>query len=181
MVTIPVSFKTPSDTTPTIIVQGNAVTINEDTPAAFNFTHVIDPDVGDIQTTTINVLHGTLNLTSVAGLSSFSGYGTNSITIVGPTAAVDAIVDAGVTYTPNDDYSGSDTLTIKDTDSFGGSATQQIAITVKPNEAPVLTADISGRRMRSPSLPARPATRPTTIPPPARSPSPTSTSSIPTR
>ena len=142
--TIPVSFKTPSDTTPTIIVQGNGVTINQDTPPSFNFTHVIDPDVGDIQTTTINVLHGTLNLTSVAGLSSFSGYGTNSITIVGPTAAVDAIVDAGVTYTPNDDYSGSDTLTIKDTDSFGGSATQQIAITVKPNEAPVLNADVSG-------------------------------------
>ena len=88
-----------------------------------------------------------LNLTSVAGLSSFSGYGTNSITIVGPTAAVDAIVDAGVTYTPNDDYNGSDTLTIKDTDSFGGSATQNIAITVKPNEAPVLVAilrDASG-------------------------------------
>ena len=44
---------------PTIIVPGNAVTINEDTPVTFNFTHVIDPDVGDIQTTTINVLHGT--------------------------------------------------------------------------------------------------------------------------
>ena len=34
---------------------------------------------------------------------------------------VDAIVDAGVTYTPNDDYNGADTLTITDTDSFGGS------------------------------------------------------------
>ena len=100
--TIPVNFKTPTDITPTIIVPGNAVTINEDTPVTLDFSHVIDPDVGDIQTTTINVLHGTLNLTSVAGLSSFSGYGTNSITIVGPTAAVDAIVDAGVTYTPNE-------------------------------------------------------------------------------
>ena len=85
-----------------------------------------------------------LNLTSVAGLSSFSGYGTNSITIVGPTAAVDAIIDTGVIYTPNESYNGGDTLTIKDTDSFGGSATQNIAITVKPNEAPVLAADTSG-------------------------------------
>src|SRR5664280_3460006 len=96
------------------------------------------------QTTTISVLQGTLNLTSVAGLTSHVGYGTNSITIVGSAAAVNAVVDAGVTYTPNESYNGSDTLTIKDTDSFGGSASQNIAITVKPNEAPVLAADTSG-------------------------------------
>ena len=61
MVTIPVTLKTPLETDPTITVPGNAVTINEDTPATFSVTHVIDPDVGDIQTATINVLHGTLH------------------------------------------------------------------------------------------------------------------------
>ena len=49
-----------------------------------------------------------------------------------------------VIYTPNDDYTGSDTLTIKDTDSFGATASQSITITINRNAAPVLAADTSG-------------------------------------
>ena len=120
-------------------------------PLHFTGTHVSDPDAGDVQTATISVLqwHADLLLahTIVAGLTEPQRQqGTGLITIVGPSgavdaAAVDAALNAGFAYTSNPDYTGAtDTLTIKDTDSFGGSSTQQVAITIGGNIAPVITS-----------------------------------------
>ena len=108
-----------------VTVPETAVTINQDTALQITGSHVSDPDAGDVQTAIISVLHGTLTLQldpstiSTLGLT-VTGDGTGSITIVGPTgalnaAAVDAALNAGFIYTPNDEYTGGDTLTIKDT------------------------------------------------------------------
>src|SRR6185436_6175229 len=95
-----------------------------------------------VQTATISVAHGTLTaLGSGAGLTSITGGGTSTITIVGSTAAVDVALNAGVSYTPTANFNGSDTLTITDHDAASASATQQqVAITVTAvNDPPTAT------------------------------------------
>ena len=135
-------------------VSSNAFTAVQDTPFNFTGTHVYDPDAGDVQTATISVLQGTLHLlldnstiTALGLTVTYDNTGPGTIiTIVGPSgavdaAAVDAALNAGFAYTSNPDYTGAtDTLTIKDTDSFGGSSTQQVAITIGGNIAPVITS-----------------------------------------
>ncbi len=69
--------------TPVLSVPGQTITTNEDTPINLTGAHVKDPDVGDIQTATISVAHGTLTaLGTGAGLTTITGDGSNSITLV---------------------------------------------------------------------------------------------------
>ncbi|MFP5404419.1 MAG: retention module-containing protein, partial [Gammaproteobacteria bacterium] len=67
------------------------------------------------------------------------------LTIVGASAPNGTVVvnpDGTLTYTPNPDYHGTDTVTYTISDGQGGSATSTVTVTVTPvNDAPVATPD----------------------------------------
>src|SRR5258705_8181655 len=89
-------------------------TVNEDTAKAISGVSVSDADGGQL-TTTISVLHGTLNVTSVPGV--VSNNGTHSVTLTGTASQINAAL-VGLTYTGAPDYNGSDSLTIVTSDSL---------------------------------------------------------------
>ncbi|PJA25353.1 MAG: hypothetical protein COX57_03795 [Alphaproteobacteria bacterium CG_4_10_14_0_2_um_filter_63_37] len=96
------------------VVSAPTLSLNEDTTAAVQVT-VSDPDVGDVHTFAITTppTHGQ--------------------------AAVDA--SGLVSYSPEANYNGSDTLNITVTDSAGATGTVSIAVTVIPvNDPPVAQA-----------------------------------------
>jgi Ca2+-binding RTX toxin-like protein len=97
---------------------------DEDVSKAIPGVSVSDPDGGTL-TTTVSVLHGTLNVSSSPLVT---GNGTNSVTIVGSAADINLIL-SGLTYTGNGDFNGSDTLTITTGDGLA-TDTDLLAITV---------------------------------------------------
>ncbi len=92
---------------------------------------------------TVSVGHGTLDMTDGTG-ATITNDGSGSVTLTGTKAQINAALD-GMTYTPTEDWNGTDTLTIT-TDDQSGTATNQdvdtVAITVTPvNDAPIANAD----------------------------------------
>ena len=68
----------------------------------------------------------------------------DSLTVTSASAANGSVVinaDGTVTYTPNADYSGQDTISYEISDGQGGTATAQVAVTVSTNTAPVAVDD----------------------------------------
>ena len=129
-----------------------AKTIDEDTSLTLGGSDAItitDVDAGDgTMRLILAVSHGKLHLASTAGLSFESGTAndSSSINVQGSRAALNSALD-GLTYTPNADYAGSDSLiaTVEDNGnsgqgSFNENDTRSVAITVTPvNDAPVVS------------------------------------------
>jgi VCBS repeat-containing protein len=65
-------------------------------------------------TTTLSVAHGTLSVTSLAGLT-ITGNGTGSVTLSGDKSLINSAL-TGLSYTASGSYSGSDTLTVNTSD-----------------------------------------------------------------
>ena len=146
-------FVTPVNDAPVITIASTTVTINEDTPFVFDNTHAIvlsDVDVIDATQrldVTLHVTNGTLELSQMTGLSVLEG--SNHSSILKIRGSLEDLQNAinGLTYTPNRDYNGSDSLTISinDLGNIGEGnrleATQTIAITINAlNDSPVFEA-----------------------------------------
>lgn len=144
---------TPVNDAPVITIASTTVTINEDTPFVFDNTHAIvlsDVDVIDATQrldVTLHVTNGTLELSQMTGLSVLEG--SNHSSILKIRGSLEDLQNAinGLTYTPNRDYNGSDSLTISinDLGNIGEGnrleATQTIAITINAlNDSPVFEA-----------------------------------------
>ena len=111
-----------------------AQSVNEDATLPIAGVSVADPDVGTL-TTTLTVTSGTLSVTAGPGVS---GNGTATVTITGTAAQINAAL-AGLSYTGNLNFNGSDTLTVTTGDGTAQDI-DTVAITVNPvNDAPVNT------------------------------------------
>jgi hypothetical protein len=132
---------TPVDDAPVVTLPTTAATA-EDGAVTFsgaNSVRISDVDYvsGDISVT-LNVGHGTLHMLDAAGLS-VTGDGHGSVTITGELAAINSALQNGLTYTPDADYNGSDTLTVT-----SGAGTASRAITVTPvNDAPTGSGSVT--------------------------------------
>lgn len=117
-----------------------AQTIAEDNTLTFGAGKIISiaDDDGTVQSVSISVAHGTLSLTSTAGLT-VSGDGTSSFSITAGTIVnINAALN-GLIYRPTANYAGTDTLTIITSDG-STTDTDTVDITVTANAtAPVLT------------------------------------------
>src|SRR5581483_5572204 len=130
-----------------VITRPATASASEDTTFTFNGGNVIslaDVDAASgSETLTLGVSHGVLNLASLSGLSGVSGNGTGSVTASGNLTDLNNALN-GLTYLPDLDYNGSDTLSIGINDNgntgTGGPASdsKSTAITVGAvNDAPV--------------------------------------------
>ena len=114
-----------------------------------NAITVSDVDAnGGVEQITLSVSNGTLSLGSTVGLTSVVGNGSGNVAFSGTLADLNNALD-GLTYTPNLNYSGTDTLSV-DSDDLGNTgspgpqtSTSTVGITVQPNQAPTLTATAS--------------------------------------
>jgi len=125
-----------------------ALSINEDTAIVFsgvNAITVADVDAGASNiSVTLNVSHGLLNLGGTVGIGFTGGSnGSASMTITGTVTAINNALN-NMTYSPDANYTGSDTLTITTNDQgntgSGGalSDTNTIGITVNAaNDPPI--------------------------------------------
>ena len=119
---------------------------NKNTPLAISGLSVDDIDAagGDL-TVTLAVTSGTL---SVGGSATVTDNGTGTVTLVGTLTAVNSSL-ANVTYTPDADFTGDDTLTVTTEDGgntgAGGAQTDvdTVAITVTDTDA-TIGGDFSG-------------------------------------
>jgi hypothetical protein len=123
--------------------------LDEDSSLTFGAAHKIvisdvDADGAD-ETLTLSVLHGALALATIAGLTiDAGGNGTNSITVTGTLAELNATLD-GLVYEPAANFNGADTLEISVSDNgnsgSGGPRTAATAVAISitaVNDAPVL-------------------------------------------
>ena len=113
-----------------------AQSVAEDTILPIAGVSVADIDSSAL-TTTLSVSSGILNVTAGAGVT---GNGTANVTIAGTAAQINAAL-AGLAYTGNLDFNGTDTLTVTTSDGTL-TDTDTIAITVNPvNDPPALNLD----------------------------------------
>ncbi len=130
---------------PGIAVAGGSLSAAEDTSAAFS-PSVSDPDArGDDVEAELGVDHGTLTLSTIAGLTSVTGDGTDTVTLTGSLAEVNAAI-AGLSYLPASNFNGADALSfaLDDLGHNGSGGAQTLtgsfAIAVSAvNDAPVNT------------------------------------------
>ena len=88
-------------------------TTAEDTPLTINGVSVSDADAGSAQIkVTLAVANGTLTLGDETGLDSVSNDHSGTVDLYGSQAAIDAALASGIVYTPNANFSGSDTLSV---------------------------------------------------------------------
>jgi hypothetical protein len=136
------------DDAPVLTVPGSQ-TFNEDTTRTFNTANsnrirVDDPDSGANNiTVTISSTHGNITV-STSGVT-VTNNTTHSVTIVGTATNIDTAIN-GLTYTPDSNYNGSDTLALHaDDGGFNGTggpltADASVTFTIDPvNDAPVYT------------------------------------------
>lgn len=145
-------FVAPINDTPTITVINNTITINEDSPIIFKNSNAItlgDIDVIDntqILELTLKVNNGKLELSQMSGLTILEGANNSSIVkIQGSLSNLQNAINS-LKYTPNQDYNGSDSLTIKlnDRGNIGEGnileSTQTVNITINAvKDAPTFT------------------------------------------
>jgi hypothetical protein len=92
---------------------------------------------------TLSVAHGTITLASTTGLSFTAGMnGSDSFTVAGTAANLNAALSAGMVYMPTRNFSGSDALAVKVSDPNGYALTK-VALRVNVI-APTLTAPTIG-------------------------------------
>ncbi len=137
-----------------------SIDVAEDTVNEITDLAIVDDDTWDV-VVTLSVAHGELSLaTSVDGgltAGQIAGNGSATVSVTGTTAAINATLAAawGITYRPDDDYHGSDTLTMTTTDVGDDdplSDTDALAFTVSASNDPphitvpndVVQLDLSG-------------------------------------
>ena len=141
VVTSPATHEYVENTTTTFsAADGNAIVVSD-----------VDAFSGDVETT-ISVVHGTLKIAGSAAqkaaLTSVSGDGTDTVTLVGSVSEIDAVLD-GLTVNAETDYFGTDVLTIVVNDLGGtgvdidGSDEADDALTTGPANREVTTATIA--------------------------------------
>ena len=125
----------PINTVPT------AQTVNEDISLSISGISVTDSD-GNLSTTQLSVLQGTLTVSLTGGATISSGTnGSSTLTLSGTETQINAAL-ATISYQGSSNYNGADTLTILSTDSSGATDTDTVAITVSAvNDASVLVND----------------------------------------
>ena len=135
---------TPVNDAPVNTVPG-AQSVNEDTPLSLTGISVNDVD-GNLSTVQLGVLNGTVTVTlQGAAMISAGGNGTNTLTLSGTSADINATL-ASLVYQGTLNYTGADTLTVTSTDSNAVTDIDTVAMTVTPvNDAPVNT--VPGRRV----------------------------------
>ncbi|RBQ28461.1 DUF4347 domain-containing protein [Aliarcobacter vitoriensis] len=149
-------FVAPVNDNPTIAVINNSIKINEDNSIIFKNSNTItlaDLDVIDntqILELTLKVNNGKLELSKMNGLTILEGSNNSSIVkIQGSLSNLQNAIN-GLKYTPNQDYNGSDSLTIKlnDKGNIGEGNilenTKVINITINAvNDVPTFTEQIT--------------------------------------
>jgi len=108
---------------PTLTVPAVQTTL-EDTARVISGIAVADVD-GDPLTATLTVAHGTLLVSAGSG-ATVAGDGTNTVTLSGSAAQINAAL-AALTYAPAADYNGSDSLAISTSD---GAATTNASVAI---------------------------------------------------
>jgi hypothetical protein len=128
----------------------NVQTTAEDTNIVFDAAHDNAIRVSDLgaggasETLTLTVLHGALTLATTSNLSIVANAGGSSIQVTGTLADINAALD-GLIYRPDQDYNGTDTLTLDLNDNGNnGGAAQSTSVLVPidvtaVNDAPVIT------------------------------------------
>jgi Ca2+-binding RTX toxin-like protein len=119
-------------------VPSDALLANEDTQKPISGVSVSDPDGGAL-TTTISVINGTLTV-DTTGLAAITGNGSNTVIISGTAAEINTAL-AGLAYTGNPDFNGTDTLTMASTDSLAIDIDNFSITVTEVNDAPVATDD----------------------------------------
>ena len=133
---------------PVLTLLGTTASVNSGAPLALTGAHVADPDSGDVITLNLSVANGTLapiDSTLPAGVTVDSST-PSALQVHGSAAAIDQLLNDGVTYTSNNNYVGGDILTVAVHDAFGASDSQQVAITVNSvaNQPAVISGTTSG-------------------------------------
>ena len=136
------------DNSPVLTLPGTTASVNSGAPLALTGAHVADPDSGDVITLNLSVANGTLapiDSTLPAGVTVDSST-PSALQVHGSAAAIDQLLNDGVTYTSNNNYVGGDILTVAVHDAFGASDSQQVAITVNSvaNQPAVISGTTSG-------------------------------------
>ena len=140
---------TPNAATPVLTLPTKSQTVAEDTPSALDFTGtnaitLTDADVNDLQTLTLSVTHGTLNISVSGGASIIGGNGTGSVILSGTAAQLSATLASvsGVQYTPGPNHNstaGPEALSF-DLNDGQHIQTGSVALNVTPvNDAPTIS------------------------------------------
>lgn len=109
-ITVPVTVN-PVNDAPTLVVPG-AQTTAEDTSLAVTGITVADVDAGTSDmTVTVSAPNGTLTTTANGSLTSVSGAGTGTLTLTGSATALNTAL-ATLSYDPNLNFNGADTITV---------------------------------------------------------------------
>ena len=125
-----------------------ALSTNEDTAVAITGLSVTDAsNNGDNYTVTLGVTNGTLTVSG--GSATISGSGTNTVTLTGTKAAVNATLAATVSFVPTGNFNGNAQLTMSTNDgSLGDAKTDSDTVTItvnSVNDAPVVTPSTTAR------------------------------------
>ena len=143
---------------------GGTLTVAEDSGAT-NVTGMSISDVDanpatDIFSVTLDVLHGTLNLSLVVpgGVTAATGNGTATISFTGTINQINATLAAvgGLTYTPTGDYNGSDRVQIT-TDDGGATGLDPGATGTATSEADIDSKTITVTAVNDPVTGTAPA------------------------
>jgi hypothetical protein len=122
---------------PVNTVPAATLTVNEDTALSFsgpNTISVNDVD-GNLATTQLTVLHGTLTVSLAGGATISAGAsGSSTLTLSGTQGQINAAL-ATLSYQGGLNFTGNDTLTVLSTDGAAATDSDQVSIVVQnPNE-----------------------------------------------
>ncbi len=148
-VALTVVFVGPPNTAPVNTLASASQTFDEDVARTFssknsNLISIADAEATSAQVT-LSSAHGNLTLSTTSGISFTDSQGDHQMVFTGTITAINAAL-AGLGYTPDANYNGTDTLTITTSDlgatGSGGTLTDtdSVAITLNAvNDAPVNT------------------------------------------
>jgi hypothetical protein len=124
------------------IVEDNALTLSA---ANNNLISVNDPDPAGPEQVTVTAANGKLTLTAAGG-ATVTGIGTGNLVLTGELSDLNTALD-GLIYTPNADFTGTETLMIhiddQNTGATNGAQTDDATVTINispVNDAPTITA-----------------------------------------
>ncbi|MEL7177944.1 MAG: Ig-like domain-containing protein, partial [Pseudomonadota bacterium] len=124
---------TPANDGPVIATLPPVQATFEDTDLVFSAGNGNAITVGDIDgdslTVTLGLTHGTLTITAVGSGATIGGDGTDSVTITGSAAQINAALE-GLTHTPLGDYNGPDTIAVSVDDGTAAAVAGSIAVNV---------------------------------------------------
>lgn len=127
-----------ANTTPSIIDSFVGLrTITEDTLTNITNITISDPDTTDTQTVVLSVNQGILNLNITTGVT-VTNNGTGTVTLVGFVADINNALGS-LSYTPNLNYNGDDTLTITVSDGVDNTDT----VNDPPNASSAIDATLN--------------------------------------